>query len=212
MPEGMEKTMNGISVMNFVQVSCGNRYGKECDGGYRPDPDYGKYITISPRGTSAKRAAAQRSSRTGNTRNAFVQKVPVTRDAPGPHRTEGGFLPNRPGSSAGRTAGHTSAGALRLLALALVFSGMLAGFRMMTRASNLEKEQTWKYYTTVTLGYGEDMTDIIYRYCDRAEYADAEDYLQEICSINSLPYHRGSVPVLSPGTQIVIPYFSSEYK
>ena len=83
---------------------------------------------------------------------------------------------------------------------------------MMTRASNPEKEQTWKYYTTVTLAYGEDLTDIIYRYCDRAEYASAEDYLREVCSINSLPYHRGNVPALSAGTQIVVPYYSSEYK
>ena len=96
--------------------------------------------------------------------------------------------------------------------LAVIFAGMLAGFQMMTRASSRDQEQTYKYYTTVTIGYGEDLSDIIYRYCDSNEYENADAYLKEICEINSLPYHEGEVNDLRAGTKIVIPYYSAELK
>ena len=120
-------------------------------------------------------------------------------------------------SSSGRS-GKSSSGrrgtsfVLRTLVLAVIFAGMLAGFQMMTRASSREKEQTYKYYTTVTIGYGEDLSDIVYRYCDSSEYENADAYVREICDINSLPYTRGSVPALHPGAKIVIPYFSTVLK
>ena len=102
--------------------------------------------------------------------------------------------------------------AIRTLVLAVIFACMLAGFQMMTRASSREKEQTYKYYTTVTIGYGEDLSDIVYRYCDSSEYENADAYVREVCDINSLPYTRGSVPALHPGAKIVIPYFSTVLK
>ena len=102
--------------------------------------------------------------------------------------------------------------ALRVLILAVLFAGMIAGFQTMTGASSRAKEQTYKYYTTVTIGYGEDITDIVYRYCDSSEYSTPDAYIREICEINSLPYHKGTVPDLSAGTQIVIPYFDTELK
>ena len=83
---------------------------------------------------------------------------------------------------------------------------------MMTRASSREKEQTYKYYTTVTIGYGEDLWDIVYQYCDRSEYESADAYVREICDINSLPYQKGIVPDLGAGSKIVIPYYSTEVK
>ena len=120
-------------------------------------------------------------------------------------------------SSSGRS-GKSSSGrrgtsfVLRTLVLAVIFAGMLAGFQMMTRASSREKEQTYKYYTTVTIGYGEDLSDIVYQYCDSSEYESADAYVREICDINSLPYHKGSVPDLKAGARIVIPYFSTVLK
>lgn len=101
---------------------------------------------------------------------------------------------------------------LRVLILALFFAGMIAGFQTMTGASSRAKEQTYKYYTTVTVGYGEDITDIVYQYCDSSEYSTPDAYIREICEINGLSYHKGTVPELSAGTQIVIPYFDTELK
>lgn len=112
-------------------------------------------------------------------------------------------------ASAGRRA---SSFALRTLVLAVIFAGMLAGFQMMTRASSREKEPTYKYYTTVTIGYGEDLSDIVFRYCDSNEYESADAYVRELCEINSLPYHKGSVPDLKAGARIVIPYYSAVLK
>ena len=112
----------------------------------------------------------------------------------------------------GRTASRKSALFLRALVLAFVFTGMIAGFGLMTRASSTGKQEKSKYYDTVTIGYGEDMTDIVDTYCDKGEYESSDAYIREICEINSLPYQKGAVPDLGVGTKIVIPYYSTVIK
>lgn len=101
---------------------------------------------------------------------------------------------------------------LRSVLLAVILAGMTAGFQIMTRASSRPEQQTWKYYTTVTIPYGEDFHAIVYTYRDRTAYPEENDYIREICDINGLPYREGEVPDLSPGTKIVIPYYSTEKK
>lgn len=101
---------------------------------------------------------------------------------------------------------------LRSVLLAVIFAGMTAGFQIMTRASSRPEQQTWKYYTAVTIPYGEDLHAIVYTYRDRTAYPEENDYIREICDINGLPYREGEVPDLSPGTKIVIPYYSTEKK
>ena len=112
----------------------------------------------------------------------------------------------------GRTASRKSALFLRALVLAFVFTGMIAGFGLMTRASSTGKQEKYKYYDTVTIGYGEDLTDIVDTYCDKGEYESSDAYIREICQINSLPYQKGAVPDLGVGTKIVIPYYSTVLK
>ena len=101
---------------------------------------------------------------------------------------------------------------LRSVLLAIILAGTTAGFQIMTRASSRPEQQTWKYYTTVTIPYGEDLHAIVYTYRDRTAYPEENDYIREICDINGLPYREGEIPDLSPGTKIVIPYYSTEKK
>ena len=101
---------------------------------------------------------------------------------------------------------------LRSVLLALILAGMTAGFQIMTRASSRPGQQSWKYYTTVTIPYGEDLHAIVLTYRDRTAYPQEDDYIREICEINGLPYRAGEIPDLSPGTKIVIPYYSTEKK
>lgn len=101
---------------------------------------------------------------------------------------------------------------LRSVLLAIILAGTTAGFQIMTRASSRPEQQTWKYYTTVTIPYGEDLHAIVYTYRDKTAYPEENDYIREICDINGLPYREGEIPDLSPGTKIVIPYYSTEKK
>ena len=103
-------------------------------------------------------------------------------------------------------------GAVRLLVLAIVLTAMITGFHMITRASGRPRQQAWKYHTTVTIPYGESFGDLVERTFNSTYYASQDDYLKEICEINSLPYYKGEIPQLQSGTSLVIPYYSTEYK
>lgn len=102
--------------------------------------------------------------------------------------------------------------ALRLLLLAAALTSMITGFHMITGASGRPRQQAWKYHTTVSIPYGESFEDLIERTFNSTYYSSQEDYLKEICQINSLPFHRGEIPQLQSGTSLVIPYYSTEYK
>lgn len=208
--------MNGISVMACVQTGQSGVpgiYGRE-------NRMQQKYIVISRQDGRGKASASKTGPlrMNGSAGNSSEQSLPAERiehktraSVTGPARVNTG-LKSSTGSKTRSKGRRKSAFAVRALVLAVIFSGMLAGFQMMTRASSREKEQTYKYYTTVTIGYGEDLSDIVYQYCDRSEYASADDYVREICDINSLPYQKGIVPDLGAGAKIVIPYYSTEIK
>ena len=54
--------------------------------------------------------------------------------------------------------------------------------------------------------------DIVQRYDDRNFYKTQNDYLEELCRINNLDYDKSSYPVVTPGTHLVVPYYSTELK
>lgn len=210
--------MNGIRVMACVQTNqpgFHNVYGRE-------NRIRQKYITISRQRERGNTGGVREDSlpASGKKNPSAVQKR-TPGDRNGQKRTiahTGRRSAQRSDRQSSFQTRKTAAGSrlsafvIRTLILAVVFAAMLAGFQMMTRASSREKEQTYKYYTTVTIGYGEDLSDIVYRYCDRSEYESADAYVREVCDINSLPYHKGSVPDLQAGARIVIPYYSTEFK
>ena len=227
--------MNGISVMACVQ----NEHTGFCSIYGRESRMQQKYITISRQkgeriaagkytgsrqvsaGPDADSRTEQRTVRTSAEGRAVPRKAKTAESADRRNtdrrNTDGRNNDRRNNDrrnrqrSSGKSSGK-SAIAVRTLILVVIFAGMLAGFQMMTRASSREKEPNYKYYTTVTIGYGEDLSDIVFRYCDSSEYKTADDYVCEICEINSLPYQRGQVPDLHAGTKIVIPYFSTVLK
>ena len=102
--------------------------------------------------------------------------------------------------------------AVRLLILVIALTSMITGFHMITGASGRPRQQAWKYHTTVTIPYGESFADLLGRTFNSTYYASQEDYLEEICQINSLPFRRGEIPQLESGTSLVIPYYSTEFK
>jgi len=134
----------------------------------------------------------------------------------GKHVKAGLTTKDASGKTAATVRGRQSSGIkrsfFRALLLVFILTGTLAGFQMMTGASSRPQQQAWKYHTTVTIPCGEGLEDIVDQYCSSTYYKSREDYVREVCCINSLPYHRGEIPNLPSGTSLVIPYYSTEYK
>ena len=215
--------MNGIVVMDFVQkTDCGawgyensmygdiygNRYGNNSDSGAARS----RVITLS------RRPAAVTQAVQADTEPAAARPVPDAgegrsrRSASGHADTGRREEEKRVRAGRGRRTGKRFGGALRLLLLAMIFSGLVGGFCVMTGASSRPVQPSWKYYTTVTLANGESLEDLAGRYGDRTHYDSAGQYVEEVCEINGIPFDTEKVPDLRPGTRIVIPYYSTQYK
>lgn len=93
-----------------------------------------------------------------------------------------------------------------LIALLIAFAGSV--FR--AHAGNVPS--AYKYYDMVTVGYNENLLDIVQRYDDRNYYDTQMDYVRELCRINNLDYNGKEFPVVTPGTSLFVPYYSEELK
>lgn len=81
-----------------------------------------------------------------------------------------------------------------------------------SRASSREFPKAYKYYDTITVGYQENLLDIVQRYDNREFYETQKDYVKELCRINNLVFDDTGYPEVSPGTHLVVPYYSEELK
>lgn len=81
-----------------------------------------------------------------------------------------------------------------------------------SRAKSKEAPSAYKYYDTITVAYQENLLDIVQRYDDRNYYETQNDYLTELCRINNLEYDGTSYPNVTPGTHLVVPYYSTVLK
>lgn len=210
--------MNGIRVMDFVQVQKGRAGVAAMQGKYvmlngradrtgdRPERTVrNRYSSrpVKPAGDDSVYRTAGRTGRSfeyrghGHTEPAGKQNIQK----------------NIHGRSGKKRANVPAVFSLmRGVVLCMVFVCMVTGFGMMIRASSRPKEQLWKYYTTVQTGSDHDLDDIVRENMNETVYSSADDYVREVCEINSLPYKKGSLPDLKPGSVIVIPYHSTELK
>lgn len=90
---------------------------------------------------------------------------------------------------------------LTLLTIAVVFVGTTITPQARTESPRI------KYYTTLTVGASDSLYDISEKYMS-GEYTDVNDFMNEICQIN----HIYDADHLQVGTQIIIPYYSSDFK
>ena len=65
----------------------------------------------------------------------------------------------------------------------------------------------FKYYTSITVSYGESLWDIADEYIDYDEYKDKNAYIAEVCSIN----HIEAEDSIKAGQDLVVPYYSSDF-
>lgn len=206
--------MNGIRVMDFMQVQKGMAGINGMQGKYvmlngraqraLDGPEItarGKYRN-RPEKHAGDDSAYRAAGRTGN---CFGYKSHGYR--------ESADRQNIHGRSGKKRADVPAAFSLiRGAVLCLVFVCMVTGLGMMIRASSRPKDKLWKYYTTVQTGFDHDLNDIVRENMNETVYASADEYVREVCEINNLPYKKGSLPDLRPGSMIIIPYHSSELK
>ena len=167
---------------------------------------YASEKSVSKKSVSKKSVSKKSDSKKSVSKSVFSGK----------HVKAGLTTKDASGKTAATVRGRQSSGIkrsfFRALLLVFILTGTLAGFQMMTGASSRPQQQAWKYHTTVTIPCGEGLEDIVDQYCSSTYYKSREDYVREVCCINSLPYHRGEIPDLPSGTSLVIPYYSTEYK
>ena len=76
-------------------------------------------------------------------------------------------------------------------------------------ASSGEDQLKFKYYTQVTVAYGETLWDLSDDYIDYDEYKDKKEYIAEVQSIN----HLAEEDSIRAGQTLIVPYYSSsEYR
>ena len=87
----------------------------------------------------------------------------------------------------------------------IIFIILFLGAGMVLHAQ-LE-QMRFKYYTKITVEAGETLTDIAHKYYSE-DFESIEEYMNEVCSIN----HLKDSERLYAGTDIIVPYYSAEYK
>lgn len=92
-----------------------------------------------------------------------------------------------------------------IIAIVLVLSGAVGGF--ISRAQSPDEETQYKYYTHITVAYGETLWSIADQYMSE-EYESKEAYINEIVQINNIDNENE----LYAGNTIVVPYYSNEFK
>ena len=148
-----------------------------------------------------REAAAQRRTRSGNI--AYEGKANSAN--------------RRPAKRASRKRA-ARARARRVLVLRTALFAFLVLFTMFgiggiaSRAKSREVPAAYKYYDTITVGYQENLLDIVERYDDRDHYKTQIDYVEELCRINNLAFDGTAYPTVTPGTHLVVPYYSTELK
>lgn len=97
--------------------------------------------------------------------------------------------------------------ALMVLAVMMVMlvSCFLLGLK--AKPKDLGPQKT-KFFTTLTVEYGQTMDDIVEKYCDVDHYKNADAYISEILKINHIALKTGQEMSVRPGDQLVIPYYA----
>lgn len=84
-------------------------------------------------------------------------------------------------------------------------------FGIRSRAAEKNTESGYKYYTSITVGNGEDLQDIADRYFNDEHYSSTDAYIDEVCAINHYYQTSAELPEIHAGEHLIVPYYSDEY-
>ena len=74
-------------------------------------------------------------------------------------------------------------------------------------ASSGEEQLKFKYYTQVTVAYGETLWDLSDDYINYDEYKNKKEYIAEVQSIN----HMAEEDSIRAGQTLIVPYYSYDF-
>lgn len=74
-------------------------------------------------------------------------------------------------------------------------------------ASSGEEQLKFKYYTQVTVAYGETLWDLSDDYINYDEYKNKKEYIAEVQSIN----HLAEEDSIRAGQTLIVPYYSYDF-
>lgn len=80
-------------------------------------------------------------------------------------------------------------------------------FSFITNADSAQTSHKYKYYTDVTVGYGETLWDIALEYMTE-EYDSPKDYIHEVQELNDI----WNTNAIYTGKKLIVPYYSEELK
>lgn len=96
---------------------------------------------------------------------------------------------------------------MALLTFCLISFGAVSYHSIESSAKTDREDISFKYYTNITVAYGDSLWKIADEYIDYDKYDDKEDYIAEVRSIN----HLGEDSAIRAGQNLVVPYYSNEF-
>ena len=96
---------------------------------------------------------------------------------------------------------------LFLLSIIFILTLSIGGFAIGSKAMDKDEVVLYKYYTNIVVQYGEDIEDIAIKFYCEEKYSSYDAYINEVLKINRM-YDKD----VKPGTYLIVPYYSSEFK
>ncbi len=94
-----------------------------------------------------------------------------------------------------------------LMTICLIMVCAVSYHSIKTNAHSGEEEMYFKYYTNVTVSYGDTVWSISDEYIDYTQYQDKEAYIAEVRNIN----HLDEALSIKAGQNLILPYYSNEF-
>lgn len=91
--------------------------------------------------------------------------------------------------------------------LCLILLGTVSYHAIQSSANTGEETLSFKYYTNVTVAYGESLWNLADDYIDYDHYKNKNIYIAEVCSIN----HLANEADIQAGQSLIVPYYSNEF-
>lgn len=93
------------------------------------------------------------------------------------------------------------------LSLCIILGGALSYRALRSSADTGAGETRFKYYTNVSVAYGETLWKLAEEYMDEEMYKDKSAYISEVVSIN----HLENSDSLKEGQYLIVPYYSTDF-
>ena len=96
---------------------------------------------------------------------------------------------------------------MMLFTTVLILSISIGCFAFGSKAQDKEEVILYKYYTNIEVQYGETLDNIAEQFFCEEKYKNIDEYISDIMFVNSMCDEE-----VSPGSYLIIPYFSSVFK